>query len=79
MKITIIDEDDTLILSDEELDNDNFIDLEILNELAKDKDNPRGHVAECTVPVDDLLCAVQAFTNKRKLNVRRNNAYKETT
>lgn len=67
MKIELKDETQKLILSDEELDNCNFIDLFLYDEMAKDKDNPRGFVSEYTASLEDLKCAVDAFWTK-KLN-----------
>lgn len=52
MKIEIRESEDTIILSDEELDNDNFV-IVLMGEKEMD------------VPLDDLLAAVHAFLNKR--------------
>lgn len=68
MKITLKDETQTLIISDEELNNPNFVDLEFLDEEAIDKDNPRGYITEITVPLEDLKCATDAFWQKKMNN-----------
>mgnify|MGYP001592062565 CR=1 FL=1 len=63
MIITIKEETQKLILSNEELDNPNFIDLELYDEEVKDEDNPRGLVSECTMPIEELMVAVNCFWN----------------
>ena len=61
MKIEISDESLKLIITNEELDNANFVDLELYDDEAKDKDNPRGYITEFTAPLEELKCAVDAF------------------
>ena len=61
MKIEIKDDKQTLIITNEELDNANFIDLELYDDEAKDKDNPRGYITEFTAPLKELKCAVDIF------------------
>lgn len=68
MKIEIKDDSQTLIVSNEELDNLNFIDLELCDSSIKDEDNKRGHVSECTMPIEELKCAVDAFWKIRMNN-----------
>ena len=60
MKITLNTEDEQIILSNEQLNNDNFIDI-----IIDDKDytiDDEGH----TVVIDELLIAVQAFYKLRE-------------
>lgn len=71
MKIEIRDEYFTLILSNDELDNDNFVDIELLGDEAKNEDNPRGYLGEGTVPIDELKSAVDAFYQLRKQRLER--------
>lgn len=52
MKIIIKDESQKLIISDEELNNNNFIDLELYDEEAIGKDNPRGYKLGTKVRID---------------------------
>ena len=67
MKITIKDEGCSAVLSNEELDNPNFVDVEFLDEKVIDtEDNPRGHVAEMTIPLEELKRAVDAFWEIKK-------------
>jgi hypothetical protein len=67
MKISITDETQTLNLSNEELDNHNFVDLEITDtSVADPEENPRGLVAECTMPIEELKQAVDAFFRLKK-------------
>lgn len=68
MKIEIKDQEDIIILSDEELNNPNFIDIEFYDKTVKSEDNPRGYVAEKTVNLEELKLAVDAFYQK-KLNI----------
>lgn len=68
MKIEIKDQEDIIILSDEELDNPNFIDIEFYDETVKDNGNELGYVAEKTVNLEELKLAVDAFYQK-KLNI----------
>ena len=72
MKIIITDEGEQAIVSNEELDNPNFVDIEFLNDLVKDKDNPRGYVAEMTIPLEELKRAVDAFWEIKKEDEKRN-------
>lgn len=67
MKIELKDESQTLILTNEELDNPDFVDLELYDDEAKDEDNLRGYITEFTASLEDLKCAVDAFYQK-KLN-----------
>lgn len=66
MQIKIKDETQTLTLSNEELDNDNFVDIELCDDEVKDNDNPRGLVSECTMSIDELKAGVDAFYNLRE-------------
>mgnify|MGYP001588615081 CR=1 FL=1 len=61
MKIIIKDETQQAIISNDELDNPNFVDVEFLDEEVIDVDNPRGFVAEMTIPLEELKRAVDAF------------------
>ena len=61
MIITIKEETQKLILSNEELNNPNFVDLELYDEEVKDEDNPRGLISECTMPIGELKHAIDAF------------------
>lgn len=61
MKIELKDESQTLILTNEELDNPDYIDLDIYDDEAKGEDNLRGFITEFTVSLEDLKCAVDAF------------------
>ncbi len=61
MKVELKDDTQTLIITNEELDNANFVDLELYDEQAKDKDNPRGYITEFTAPLEELKCAIDAF------------------
>ena len=62
-------DDEVLVLSDEDLDNDNFVDLYI-----KKDDNKE---IEVTVSVDELLCAVRAFNQQRFLRLKRDKLLSE--
>lgn len=62
MKITINCDDDTLILTDENLDNDNFVTLLVKRE---------GEDTGLDVSVDELLVAVQAFSELRANRLER--------
>ena len=63
MKITIKDDTQKLVITNEELDNPNFVDLELYDEEAQNEDNPRGYVSECTMPLEELKHAIDAFWN----------------
>jgi len=52
-------------LTDDELDNSNFVDIEI------EVDGEEGEVLAATVPLDELAAAVEAFLMKRKLTKER--------
>ena len=69
MKIEIKCDDEILVLSDEDLDNDNFVDLYI-----KKDDNKE---IEVTVSVDELSCAVRAFNKQRFLRLKRDKLLSE--
>ena len=62
MTIEIKDSDQTIELSDDQLDNDNFIDIHMEEE---------GKTMTMTVPIDDLLPAVIAFDSKRSRRISR--------
>jgi hypothetical protein len=62
MNIEIKGDDATITLSDDALDNDNFIGISIGNE-------------EDYFSLDDLSSAVKAFENKRKQRITRENKY----
>ena len=66
MKIEIKDDEQTLVITNEELDNANFVDLELYDDEAKDKDNPRGYITEFTAPLEELVVAVNCFWNIKK-------------
>lgn len=70
MKIEIKNEDQKIILDDDDLDNDNFVDISI---IEKYKEPYEGMVI--TVPIEDLCVAVQAFLKKRELNDERERKY----
>jgi hypothetical protein len=57
MKIEIREDDRRICLSNDELDNDNFIDLTIYVD--------EGDMMEATVSVSELYTAVKAFYEKR--------------
>ena len=61
MKIEIRDDEDTIILSNDELDNANFVEVELLSDLRKDEDSPRGFVGGMTVSIEDLKAAIDSF------------------
>ena len=71
MKIEIKCDDEILVLSDEDLDNDNFVDLYI--KKFGDDNNEIG----VTVLVDELLCAIQAFNQQRFLRLKRDKLLSE--
>ncbi|MDD5353490.1 MAG: hypothetical protein PHS93_10040 [Candidatus Omnitrophica bacterium] len=72
MNIEIVDEEQKLILSNEKFNNLNFVDVVLCDERAKDKDNPRGYVAEMSVPVEELKRAVDAFWEIKKYSDKNN-------
>lgn len=55
MTTTIKDDDYILILSDEELDNENFVDLHIM------KADTNERIVSLTVPIKELARAVAGF------------------
>lgn len=55
-------EEPSVELTDDMLDNDNFVDIEIEDPLGTE-----GVVLTATVPLDELAAAVEAFLRKRKL------------
>ena len=67
MKIIIQDQEEKVILSDDNLNNPNFVDVEFYDKTVESKDNPRGFIAEKTVSLEELKLAVDAFYQK-KLN-----------
>jgi hypothetical protein len=67
MEIKLKNEEETLILSDEELDNPNFVSLEFYDEDLANKDNEKGFIVEAIVDVEELKLAIDAFY-QRKLN-----------
>ena len=62
MTIEIKDSDQTIELSDDQLDNDNFIDIHMEEE---------GKTMTLTVPIDDLFAALIAFDSKRSRRISR--------
>jgi hypothetical protein len=58
MKIIIKDEEIELEISDEQLDNDSFVNLSIKGNLA-------GDISMITVPLRELFSAVIAFDSMR--------------
>lgn len=66
MKITIKCDQDTIILDNESLDNDNFVDLTA---------NIDGISSSITVDVDDLLSAIKTFHQLRSLRLEREQYY----
>ena len=59
MKIEIKDEENKLVITNEDFDNDNFVDLVIYG--TPDKENDTGYITEITMPIDELLSAITAF------------------
>jgi hypothetical protein len=59
MKIEIKDEENKLVITNEEFDNDNFVDLVIYG--TPDKENDTGYITEITMPIDELISAITAF------------------
>jgi len=62
-------EDPNISLTDERLDNDNFIDLCV--------EQDPGLNVEVTLPIDELLSAIHAFEQKRVMRITRENKYRE--
>ena len=59
MKIEIKDEENKLVITNEDFDNDNFVDLVIYG--TPDKENDTGYITEITMPIDELISAITAF------------------
>lgn len=59
-----------VILTDEGLNNPNFVGLVV-------KDESGECLVEVDIAIDEFLPALDAFQNKRILDARRNNNYKE--
>lgn len=68
MKIEIKDNKDVLTLSNDRLDNDNFVELY----LDSDEDNC---VATMTIPIEELLSAITTFHQLRSLRIEREKSY----
>jgi hypothetical protein len=69
MKIEIKDEEDLLVLTTEDLNNLNYVELEI-SEDGK-------FVSDIMVPIDELKAAVDAFMQLRKDNDERDRLYEK--
>jgi hypothetical protein len=67
MKITINCDDQNLILSTEDLNNLNYVDMEIWDD--------EKFIKEITVPIDELKAAVDAFTQIKRDNDERDKLY----
>lgn len=65
ISITSDKEEPQVEITDDELDNPNFVDIEI------EVDSEEGEVLAATVPLDELAAAVEAFLTKRKLTTER--------
>lgn len=59
MKIEIKDEELKLEITNEEFNNDNFVDLVVWG--VPGEENDTGYICEITVPIDELYSAVLAF------------------
>jgi hypothetical protein len=59
-----------IILSDDELDNSNFVELFI------EKEGDEGYI-EILLGIDEVLAALGAFQQKRVMEARRDNNWKE--
>ena len=65
MRIELNEDNKLLVaLTDENLDNDNFVELDFDERVVE-------------VPIDELLCAVHAFEQKRCIRINRENNYKD--
>ena len=65
MRIEINEDKKLLVaLTDEQLDNDNFVELDFDERVV-------------CVPIDELLCAIHAFEQKRLMRINRENNYKD--
>jgi hypothetical protein len=72
MEIRIKDDGFELILFNDELDNDNFIDLKLYGDEARCcKENTKGHLGQGTVSIDELKSAVDAFYHLRNQRLER--------
>jgi hypothetical protein len=70
MKIEIKGDDhESIFLSNENLDNDNFVEITI----TEDRNNDDATVMFATIPLDDLSSAVTTFLTLR--NLRQNKTY----
>jgi hypothetical protein len=61
MEIKIKDADEEVWLSNEELDNNNFIELTVINKLSDDDIEEMT----TTISIEDLYAAVKTFYNMR--------------
>ncbi len=62
MRIEIKEDELRLVLTDEELNNSNFVDVCLYSDEAKDGDlNTLGYVGEFTAQIDELYSAITAF------------------
>ena len=75
MKIEITNDEQKLVISTEELNNLNYVDLELYNINDINTDNPRGFVCDITVPIDELKAGVDAFMQLKLEEDRRNDLY----
>jgi hypothetical protein len=65
MRIELTDQSELVItLSDDSLDNDNYVDLQMGDKTG-------------TVEIDELLSVVHAFEQKRVMRITRENKYQE--
>lgn len=71
MEITIKDDTDKIIMTDESLSNDNYVELSISTKSSND--------FECTlnvtINIDELYIAAQSFINKREIRLKKEKLY----
>lgn len=68
MKTEIKEDDRKIVISTDELDNDNFVDLSIYVD--------EGDMIEATIPVEELYTAAKAFYEMRGRRQRHDNLLK---
>lgn len=66
MKIFIKEDENNLVLSNEQLDNSNYVEI-----IVEDKEDSKGMM----IPVDELYAAIQSFMDLRNIQDERERKY----